>query len=213
VKTVNVVRDPLDRWLTGSAAGVAMLGVACTLIAASASVWFNRVVVNPEHKFADGLIYSSRSFTLNQLADGAHNPGRFGDAETLLLIGSIILTGAVTALIVRSHLRARAGASAAMVIGFLLIGWGLELAKSPLPSRPGFPIAILWETGAPGLPACEGTAACEAAAVLGLLGALFAALAWGRARWFRQRWMMLEPKSEEGMNPKAHTLPVHLAGI
>lgn len=193
-----MVRDPFDRWLTGSAAVLAMLGVGCALVAAFTTVWFNRVVVSFEHK----PLYRSRSFTLSQLADGAHNPGRFGDAETLLLIGSIILTGAaVTALIARSHMRARAVASAAMVIGFLLIGWGLKLGKSPLPSPGGFPIAILWEGGEPGVAACEGLAACEAAAVLGLLGALFAALAWGRARWFHQRWKVLEPKSEDGLIP------------
>lgn len=188
VQTIGGVRDPLDRWLSGSAAVLATLGVGFALSAAYTATWFNRVLVNPEHKFADGLIYTSQSFGLPQLASGAHNPGRFGDAATLLLIGAIILAGAaVTALVARS-LRARAGISAAMVVGSLLIGWGLELARTPLPSRPVVYPAVLWEGAAPGLVTPQGASACEIAAVLGLLGATFAALAWRRARWFKQRW-------------------------
>jgi hypothetical protein len=160
------------------------------LIAAFTAAWFNRVLVSQKHKFASGLIYESRSFTLHQLANHVHNPGRFSDAATLLLIGSIILAGAaVIVLIARGFLRARAGGCIAMAIGSLLIGWSLELAKSPLPSRVLATPAILWENaGEPGTAATQGAGACEVAAILGLLAATFAALAWRRASWFKQRW-------------------------
>jgi hypothetical protein len=197
-RTINGVRDPLDPWLTWSAVGLATLAVGFALIAAFTAAWFNRVLVSQKHKFANGLTYESRSFTLHQLANHAHNPGRFGDAATLLLIGSIILAGAaVVVLIARSHLRARAGACVAMAIGALFIGWSLELAKSPLPSRVLVAPAILWENaGEPGTAATQGAGACEAAAILGLLAATFATLAWRRASWFKQRWG-IEPTDQE----------------
>ena len=172
---------------------MAILALASALIATYTATWFNRIVVDPKRKQA-GYIYTSRAFTLHELANGAHNPDRFGDAATVLLIGAIILAGAaVVALIARSRLHARAVAATAMFIGSLLVAWGWELAKTPLPSRTEVFPATLWEGAG-----AQGAEACEAAAVLGLIGSVFAILAWRRASWFEQRWGPEATPSDEG---------------
>lgn len=180
------IRDDLDPWLRWGAAIVALVGIAFDMLAAYVYPWFDRIVLL-KHPLPSGYVYTWRVFTLHQLASRIGNTGRFGDALTLLSVGTIVLACAgVAVVIARSNLLTRAGAFVVMVLGLTLIRWGFEIAKTP----PLAPIGnVFWGTGDFTDGATEGGAACRAAVVCCALGVLLAGVGWGRAMWFRKTWL------------------------